>query len=159
MTLEWPWPILRQGQIWLLMLFYGKKGKQWIFQNYCCHWHESLYMQTINWVNEGMWVLKVKVISLPYIFQVLYVLCFTRPRYQVSVYRTICPLFFFFFFFFLGGGGGGGGGWIFDFNIFWGFSTKITLFWGVRGGVETYGYFFGVTSKCNYFCGLFTKIN
>ena len=39
-----------------------------------------------------MWVLKVKVISLPYIFQVLYVLCFTRPRYQVSVYRTIGPL-------------------------------------------------------------------
>ena len=28
----------------------------------------------------------------PYIFQVLYVLCFTRPRYQVSVYRTIGPL-------------------------------------------------------------------
>ena len=39
-----------------------------------------------------MWVLKVKVISLPYIFQVLCVLCFTRPRYQVSVYRTIGPL-------------------------------------------------------------------
>ena len=37
-------------------------------------------------------MLKVKVISLPYIFQVLYVLCFTRPRYQVSVYRTIGPL-------------------------------------------------------------------
>ena len=35
---------------------------------------------------------KVKVISLPYIFQVLYVLCFTRPRYQVSVYRTIGTL-------------------------------------------------------------------
>ena len=34
-------------------------------------------------------LLKVKVISLPYIFQVL---CFTRPRYQVSVYRTIGPL-------------------------------------------------------------------
>ena len=34
----------------------------------------------------------LKVISLPYIFQVLYVLCFTRPRYQVSVYRTIGPL-------------------------------------------------------------------
>ena len=32
------------------------------------------------------------VISLPYIFQALYVLCFTRPRYQVSVYRTIGPL-------------------------------------------------------------------
>ena len=36
--------------------------------------------------------MKVKVISLLYIFQVLYVLCFTRPRYQVSVYRTIDPL-------------------------------------------------------------------
>ena len=31
-------------------------------------------------------------VSLPYIFQVLYVLCFTRPRYQVSVYRTTGPL-------------------------------------------------------------------
>ena len=38
--------------------------------------------------------MKVKVTSLPYIFQVLYVLCFTRPRYQVSVYRTIGPLVF-----------------------------------------------------------------
>ena len=27
-----------------------------------------------------------------YIFQVLYVLCFSRSRYQVSVYRTIGPL-------------------------------------------------------------------
>ena len=39
-----------------------------------------------------MQVLKVKVISLPYIFQVLYVLCFSRPRYQVSIHRTIGPL-------------------------------------------------------------------
>ena len=39
--------------------------------------------------------MKVKVISLPFIFQVLYVLCrFTRPTYQVSVYRTIGPLVF-----------------------------------------------------------------
>ena len=37
----------------------------------------------------------MKVISLPYIFQVLYVLCFIRPRYQVSVYRTIGPLVYF----------------------------------------------------------------
>ena len=29
--------------------------------------------------------MKVKVISLPYIFQVLHVLCFTRPRYQVNL--------------------------------------------------------------------------
>ena len=27
MTLSLPWPILRQGQIWSLMLLYGKKGK------------------------------------------------------------------------------------------------------------------------------------
>ena len=36
--------------------------------------------------------MKVKVISLPYISQVLHVLCFTRSRYQVSVYRTNGPL-------------------------------------------------------------------
>ena len=36
--------------------------------------------------------MKVKVISLPYIVQVLYVLCFSRARYQVSVHRTIGPL-------------------------------------------------------------------
>ena len=34
---------------------------------------------------------------LPYIFQILFVLCFTRPRYQVSVYRTIGPLVVFFY--------------------------------------------------------------
>ena len=34
------------------------------------------------------------VVSLTYIFQVLYVLCFTWTRYQVSVYRTIGPLVF-----------------------------------------------------------------
>ena len=32
MTLGWPWPILRHGQVWFLMLLYGKKVKQWIFQ-------------------------------------------------------------------------------------------------------------------------------
>ena len=32
MTLRWPWPILRHGQIWSLMLLYGKKIKLWIFQ-------------------------------------------------------------------------------------------------------------------------------
>ena len=46
-------------------------------------------------VYEGMLVLKVKVISLPYIFQVLYVLCLSRPRYQVSDYRTIGPLVYY----------------------------------------------------------------
>ena len=36
----------------------------------------------------------------PYIFQVLYVLCFTRPRYQVSVTGPLVLCFFFSFFFF-----------------------------------------------------------
>ena len=31
-TIGWPWHILWQGQIWSLMLLYGKKVKQWIFQ-------------------------------------------------------------------------------------------------------------------------------
>ena len=31
-TIGWPWHILWQGQIWSLMLSYGKKVKQWIFQ-------------------------------------------------------------------------------------------------------------------------------
>ena len=32
MILGWPWLILRQGQIWSLMLLYGKNVKQRIFQ-------------------------------------------------------------------------------------------------------------------------------
>ena len=32
MTLGWPWPVLRQGQIWSPMLLYGNKLKGWIFQ-------------------------------------------------------------------------------------------------------------------------------
>ena len=32
MTLSWLWPILWQGHIWFLMLLYGKKVKQSIFQ-------------------------------------------------------------------------------------------------------------------------------
>ena len=49
-------------------------------------------MQTTYRYYDGMRVVKVKVFSLLYIFQVLYVLCFTRPRYQVSVLSTIGPL-------------------------------------------------------------------
>ena len=68
MTLSWPWPTLQQGQIWSLMLLYGKKVKQWIFQkllksmiwnkqqmtevtrSYC--WHQNLspggYIYVLN---------------------------------------------------------------------------------------------------------------
>ena len=45
MTLEWPWPILRQGQIWYFRLFYRKKWKLLIFQNICSLWPET------NWKN------------------------------------------------------------------------------------------------------------
>ena len=40
-TLSQPWPILRQGQIWSIMLLYGKKVKQLIFRNYCRLWFET----------------------------------------------------------------------------------------------------------------------
>ena len=46
----------------------------------------------IEFMTVCEYLLKVKVISLPYIFQVLYVLCFTWTRYQVSIYRTVGPL-------------------------------------------------------------------
>ena len=32
-SLGWPWPILRQGQIWLHRLLYGRKWKLFIFFN------------------------------------------------------------------------------------------------------------------------------
>ena len=40
MTLGWPWPILRQGQIWSLMVLYGKR-KKGFFRNYCRLWFET----------------------------------------------------------------------------------------------------------------------
>ena len=36
MPLGWPWPVLGQGQVWSLVLLYGKKVKQWIFFRNCC---------------------------------------------------------------------------------------------------------------------------
>ena len=34
MTMGWPWHILRQGQIWYLLLLYGEKGKTMDFSEY-----------------------------------------------------------------------------------------------------------------------------
>ena len=65
--------------------------------------------------------MKVKVISLPYIFQVLYVLCFTRPRYQVSVYRTIGPLVI--------------KEWVIPLEILWTLKAKVHLLQGGRTGL------------------------
>ena len=39
-TLGWPWHILRQCQIWSLMLLYGKKVNSGFFRNYCL-WFET----------------------------------------------------------------------------------------------------------------------
>ena len=47
MTLEWPWPILRQGQIWKLKFFYRKKRKQWIFQK---------LLQPVTWKLVGAYI-------------------------------------------------------------------------------------------------------
>ena len=52
MTLDWPWPIWHQGQIWLHRLLYGRK---WIF-----------FLHSAKWVNEVEWVSKVKVILWPW---------------------------------------------------------------------------------------------
>ena len=73
------------------MLFYGEKVKTVDFSESiaACDLKVGRCRQLID-------IMKVSIEGqghfLPYIFQVLYVLCFTRPRYQVSVYRTIGPL-------------------------------------------------------------------
>ena len=44
----------------------GKSKNSGFFRNYCSLWPESCNMQTTNWVNEGMWAFKVKIISGPW---------------------------------------------------------------------------------------------
>ena len=60
MTLGWPWPILRQGQIWSHRLLYGKKWKLLFFGNYCSLRSQSCLKHSTKWVNEVEWVSKVK---------------------------------------------------------------------------------------------------
>ena len=156
MTLEWPWPILCQGQSCKHRLFYRKKWKQWIFSeyiagidlkgsrsrhliecakvceywrsrsflyhimsrfcmfcalldqdirsafqdnwssgieqcdsgwffgNYCSLWHGNWLIYLTKGVNESIGSLNLCRTSYRY----------PRPRYQVSVYRTIGPLVF-----------------------------------------------------------------
>ena len=63
--LGWPWPILRQGQIWSPMLLYGKTLKQWdFFRNDCSIWYKS--WQSTKWVHKALWVSQVKVIHWPW---------------------------------------------------------------------------------------------
>ena len=70
MTLGWPWPILRQSQIWSRRLLYGKKWKLFIFwkllQPYCSLRSQSCLKHLAKWVNEVEWVSEVKVILWPW---------------------------------------------------------------------------------------------
>ena len=67
MTLGWPWPILRQGQIWSHRLLYGKKWKSFIFwKNYFSFGSQSCLKHLAKWVYEVEWVSKVKVILWPW---------------------------------------------------------------------------------------------
>ena len=52
MTLDSPWPISRQGQIWFPMLLYGEKGKTMDFseKKYCSLWCQSCLLQLTKWL-------------------------------------------------------------------------------------------------------------
>ena len=65
--LGWPWPILRQGQIWWHMLLYGRKWKFFFFfWTYCSLRSQSCLKHSTKWVNEVEWASKVKVILWPW---------------------------------------------------------------------------------------------
>ena len=50
MTLSWPWPILWQGQIWSLMLLYGKKINNEFFRNCCSLSYQGWEMWLTKWI-------------------------------------------------------------------------------------------------------------
>ena len=66
MTLGWPWPILRQGQIWSHRLLYGKNENYLFLGNHCSLGSQSCLKHLAKWVNEVEWVSKVKVILWPW---------------------------------------------------------------------------------------------
>ena len=65
MTLGWPWPILRQGQIWSQRRM-GKSENYLLFWNYCSLGSQSCLKHSTKWVNEVEWVSNVKVILWPW---------------------------------------------------------------------------------------------
>ena len=66
MILGWPWPILRQGQIWSHRLLYGKSENYLFFGNYCSLWSQNCLKHLAKWVYEVEWVSKVKAILWPW---------------------------------------------------------------------------------------------
>ena len=79
MTLDWPWPILHQGQSWLHRLLYGRK---WIF-----------FLHSAKWVNEVEWVSKIKVILLPWpkVIQISKLNVWLWSVYSGERFRTSWP--------------------------------------------------------------------
>ena len=55
MTLGWPWPILRQGQIWSHRLLYGKKWKLFIFWKLLQPWVSKL-LEAFSLMSLWSWV-------------------------------------------------------------------------------------------------------
>ena len=67
MTLSWPWPILREGQIWPPRLSYGRKWKLLtFFWNLLQPKVSSCLKNSTKWVNEVECVSKVKTILWPW---------------------------------------------------------------------------------------------
>ena len=93
MTLGWPWPILRQGQIWSHRLLYGRKWKLFIFGNYCSLRSQSCLMHSAKWVNEVEWVSKVKVILWPWskVTQISKLNVWLWPVYSGERFRASWP--------------------------------------------------------------------
>ena len=85
MTMGWPWPILRQGQISELKLFYRKMPQWWILWKFCSLWPGNWLIYLTKWVNIGLWGSLVLCLT-------SYTCRYPRPRYQVSV--TNGPLVF-----------------------------------------------------------------
>ena len=66
-SLGWPWPILRQGQIWSHRFFIWENVKIILFfRNYCSLRSQSCLNHSAKWVYEVGWVSKVKVILWPW---------------------------------------------------------------------------------------------
>ena len=84
MTLGWPWPILRQGQICHIGFCMGKTENYLFFGNYCSLGSQSCLKRLAKWVNEVEWVSKVKVILWPWskVTQISkFKTCFSRKQY------------------------------------------------------------------------------
>ena len=91
MTLDWPWPILHQGQIWLHRLLYGRS--EFFFWNYCSLRSQSRLKHSAKWVNEVEWVSKVNVIlwTWPKVIQISKLNVWLWPVYSGERFRASWP--------------------------------------------------------------------